>query len=248
MYLAFGGLSCVSLGLTVVGSVQNDSIIVDDPRPLAEALRIFQARYGWIVTYEDPRYASQADVVDVTEAVRNPAAKPSGRRTIIPRGGPFSFGYQRPSPDSTLDRVAALVGTMVAEYNVSGYPGTFRVVRTDDMLHVVPASVQGRDGSPVPQSSILEARISLSPEKNRNTVDALVALLAAVRSATGQRVEIGTSPVNLLMQSRMEEGATDESARDVLVRTLRATGRRLGWLLLYDPGDQYYVLNPVLVD
>jgi hypothetical protein len=137
---------------------------------------------------------------------------------------------------------------MVAEYNASGYPATFQVVRTEDMLHVVPVSVQGQDGSLVRQSSILDARISLSPRKDRTTLEALATLLAAVQAATGQHVLLGTSPTNLFVQSRMEEGAADETARDVLIRTVRATGRRLSWRLLYDPGDQAYFLNLHLVD
>jgi hypothetical protein len=103
------------------------------------------------------------------------------------------------------------------------------------------------DGRQAYQRSVLDARVSLPSQKDRNTMETLRTLFAAIQQATGYRVEIGTSPFNLLLQSRMEEGATDEPARDILERTLQATGRGLSWRLLYGADQRRYVLNLLIV-
>src|SRR5712691_5723123 len=62
------------------------SLSVQDPRPVAKAIVMLEARYGWIVTYEDPRYAYADDIADVTEKVRNDLHKyreGEARRVLI---------------------------------------------------------------------------------------------------------------------------------------------------------------------
>lgn len=51
------------------GVAQNDfiEIRVDDPRPLASVTQELEWRYGWIVTYEDPRHEYSGDIQDVTQ-------------------------------------------------------------------------------------------------------------------------------------------------------------------------------------
>ena len=111
------------------------------------------------------------------------------------------------------------------------------------MFHVVPVTVRARDGRVINQSSILDARISVPFERFRPVTKMLDQIGAALGSATGHRVLVGTIPINLLTPARMEGGATNEVARVVLARTLRATGADLSWRLLYAPSYGYYVLN-----
>jgi hypothetical protein len=235
LWLVVIATACVGLVIGAGGSVQTESITVDDPRPLAEAVKHFQGRYGWIVTFEDPRHEMK-DVIDVTDAVRNPAAAPTQHRVFGPRGGPFTATFQNPAPDSSPAEVAEVLDVIVAAYNQTGYPGSFRVIRTDEVFHVLP------------QSSILETRVSLLPQAGRNTFDALRSVLGAISSTTGQQVVLGTSPFNLLVQTKMEEGATAETARNLLVRILQGTGKSLSWRLLYSLDLQKYALNIQIVD
>ena len=37
------------------------NLSVEDGRPVAKAIRILEARYGWVITYEDPRFVYAAD-------------------------------------------------------------------------------------------------------------------------------------------------------------------------------------------
>jgi hypothetical protein len=229
--------------MTAASSTQVDSITVDSGRPLSEALRHFQARYGWIVTYEDPPYAYGQDVVDVTDAVRNPASKPSGHRVMVPRGGPFAVTFVRPSPASSPTDVLEIVRAIVDQFAVTGYPGEFRALSAGGVVHVVPVAVKAQDGGLLHTSSILDTRVSLPEEKNRSAFTAIRSVLTAVETATGQQVDIGTVPINLLVQSRMEESTKDLPARELLVRTLRATGKVLSWRLLYGPDVRRYAFN-----
>lgn len=218
---------------------QAESLEVNDPRPLAEAIKTIEAKYGWIVTYEDPYFQNESDLVDVTDTVRKSAAKGPTQRVLIPRGGRFAFTYERPSPESG----AALIDALVAEYNASGYPGAFRVIQTAGALHVVPAAVQGDDGQLLRQTSILDVPVTLQAEKGRSALQAIEAVLTSVGMATNRRIGIGTVPLNLLRGAYMEESATADLARDVIARTLQATGARVSWQLYYTADLKKYVLN-----
>jgi hypothetical protein len=72
-------LQCATISMIVAGflyaqgraqSVANtrhsETISVNQRRPLPAALRIFEERYGVLITYEDPPYSSASDVEDVT--------------------------------------------------------------------------------------------------------------------------------------------------------------------------------------
>ena len=229
------GVGAVSCALATTQSRPTESRAVNHPRPLAEVLKTFQDRYGWIVTYEDALFGD-ADVVDVTEQVRNPAAEPSGHRVLGPKGGPLTVSFTRPAAESTVIEVTDLLTRFTAEHNASGYPGKFRVIHSADVFHVVP------------QSSILDALISLPPQEGRNAVDTLTTIFAALGRATGQKIVFGTAPHNLLMQTPMEEGMTSATGRDVLMRTLKATGRELSWRLLYSRDLKQKALNIRIVN
>ncbi len=43
---------------------------VEAPRPVATAVQAFVERYGYFITYEDPRYAFDGDLQDVAWRVR----------------------------------------------------------------------------------------------------------------------------------------------------------------------------------
>src|SRR5687768_12629780 len=86
--------------LAVAGSSMHepgkDRISVDDARPVARAAETLEQKYGWVVTYEDPRYAHESDLVDVTEKVRKdldeykPGQAP---KLFVPKGGQLDFEY-----------------------------------------------------------------------------------------------------------------------------------------------------------
>jgi hypothetical protein len=66
---------------------------VNDGSPVAKAIEELVARYGYVITYEDPRYAYEGDLQDVTTQVRRDLDQyPPGKapKVIVPRGGKLS--------------------------------------------------------------------------------------------------------------------------------------------------------------
>lgn len=82
------------------------------------------------------------------------------RKVFIPRGGPFTFIHDlraaiEGGPASTLR-------SLLDDYALTDYPGTFEVRASAPFLHVVPTSVRGRDGRSRPITSILDTRVTLT--------------------------------------------------------------------------------------
>ena len=66
---------------------------------------------------------------------------------------------------------------------------------------------------------------------------------AALTTKTGVSVLLANVPTNLLGQHRSSQGANNEIARDVLLRALDSTKRKLTWRLFYSAGRESYFLN-----
>jgi hypothetical protein len=67
------------------------SISVVDPRPVAKAVELLEARYGWAITYEDPPYEHDSEIEDVTISVRKDGKVEP--RVIVPRAGLLNYTY-----------------------------------------------------------------------------------------------------------------------------------------------------------
>jgi hypothetical protein len=241
-YAAAGLL--LSIGLSVAMSLQGgrESIQVDAStgRPLAEAIRALEERYGWVITYEDPPFEHASDTEDVTSLVRRDGDLT--KKVIVPKGFPFTFVYDL-SPDRSTPRddPKTLLQNLLADYELSGNPGAFRMIEADNVFHVVPVAVKDPNGSLVKLRSVLDARVSL-PDDQRSLYLRIDAVLRAVTAASGTRIINGASG-NLFLQTHLRDGADNEVARDVLMRSLKATGRKLSWQLFYGPRLKDYVLN-----
>ena len=208
---------------------------VDDPRPLLAAVQALEKRFGWTVTYEDPPYASPDDFEDVTLSTRRTLYDKTKPRTLVPRGGPFAFRHAMSAPPSSARDRQVVLETLLEQYRMTDYPGEFALTSTGDVLHVVPIGSKNPAGQRVPARSLLDLNISL-PNGQRTAFDMLRAITEAVTRPGVAEVTVGTVPINLLMQVRVQDGATNESARGVLLRLLEATRQNLSWALLCDPG------------
>ncbi len=207
------------------------TINVVGPRPLAVAVRDLEQRYGWIVTYEDPPYVYEGDVEDITRLVARDY-RPTTPKLVGPRSGVFVFDYVVPRGMATPDP-AVLLRELVEAYNVSGSAGAFALTRTGRVFHVVPAASRDSAGTVRPRLSILDTKITI-PDGERNALGMIESIRDAVNQSKGTAIIIGTVPLNLLARVRLRQGAHNESARAVLLRTLEATGRKLSWQLLND--------------
>ena len=79
-----------------VQEAARDHISVNDPRPVACAAETLEKKYGWTITYEDPPYVHESELVDVTDKVRRDLDKfepGKAPRVLIPKGGTLTVEY-----------------------------------------------------------------------------------------------------------------------------------------------------------
>jgi hypothetical protein len=208
-------------------------ISVNDPRPLARAAQMFEKRHGWVITYEETSFVHEGDIEDVTLATRMSRGDSKSPRTLIPRGGPFVFSYRTPAGASVPEE--GVLEMLLEQFHLSGYPGQFRLIKGDNVFHIVPAARKDPSGAMATAVSLLDVRVSV-PDEERSAFGMLEAITTALSRAGAARVTVGTVPVNVLMRTRVRGGARNETARGTLLRTLQTTGRQMSWRLLCEPG------------
>lgn len=214
------------------------TVHANDPRPLLQALEAIRNQYWWTIDYEDPQYESY-DLVDSTDPkwrVAHPHAKGVNRvagTTFITK---FYAGV-----DSVPTDEQAVLEKVVSDYNSSGNPGRFTIVKGDNArFSVVGISVRDASGEQKPVTPILDNRISF-PEQER-TLDQTFRLITSLLTVTtGQRVYTGGVANNFFIQTRVKAGSTDLTARDILAQICDRYA--LSWRLMYDPNPGLWFLH-----
>lgn len=202
---------------------------VYDARPLAAVIGQLETRYGWTITYEDPRYEYALDLEDVTsEVARDP--KNFKGKVVIPRRRAFYFKY----PNDAQPQAEEVLAALIRDYNMFNNDH-FRLLRTGKFFHVVPSVTADKFGQPTERQSQLDVRVTI-PDADRTVLETVEVVVAEVRERIGAPMVVGRVPTNLLRQKKLRTGATKEPARDVLVRVLASTGRDLSWSIPCDPG------------
>jgi hypothetical protein len=240
------------------GQVAGEVIILSatGPRPLVKAADQLEARYGIPVSYEDATYAYEGDLVDETD----PAYKlshPGIRALGVKNGSAVLRGNLSASVRSPADAMP-LFQSLLDDYVRAGNPGEYALVQSGDGVVIVPTRVRNENGVLLPDQSPLETRISF-PELQRTDLETLAAICGAILANSGKKVVVGTTPFGGLQSPGTRGsyyvtiGASNEPARSVLQRTLaglqwadsRTQGPilKMGWWLLYDPGERVYALS-----
>jgi hypothetical protein len=208
---------------------------------------MLEGRYGWVITYEDPRYSYAGDIADVTEKVRRDLhkyRKGGAPRVLIPKGGELSFQYnvnrQTNLPINPGDVVQQLLDAQSASANA----GRFRMEQHDKIIHVIPSAVNDRSGTLMPQQSILDTVVTLA-EEERTALKTLESLCGSITRVTQTRVVVGSVPLGLFLQHKDRQRIVGKTAREVLVQLFKRIDNeiKLSWQVLYDPGTKMYVIN-----
>jgi hypothetical protein len=237
--------------LSVTGSgmqePRKESLSVKGARPLKLAAETLEKKYGWIITYEDPPYADENELVDVTEKVRRDLDKfkpGEAPKVFTPKGGELAFEYEIGSATKKPTDSAVVVQQLLDKYAIAGSPGVFRLERDGQRLHIIAAAVKDKDGVLVSRQSVLDAAITVTAQK-RNGLELLDAICTAVSEASRTRVLVGGAPLNLFYRYQTESGAKNQRARDFLTSELdRIAGQaKVSWQLLYSAGMKTYYLN-----
>ena len=236
-------------GLTALATAQ-DVVTVKVPsddlsRPVSSIIDQIRKQAGTSITYEDPRYINQSDIEDVTDAVSKTSdtGEEYGPRILIPKGDSITFVYE-PSDMKTPGSAKTVLERLVREYALAGGPA-FAVSQDKNRLHVVPGQVLDASGALVHQSSVLETVITVAPSR-RDGGQLLQAICDAVRSKTGNAIEVGPSvPSNYLARFETKKEITNMPAAQAIGNLLDAASPKaiFDWDLYYDPADKSYMLN-----
>ncbi|NOT63378.1 MAG: hypothetical protein HOP19_24475 [Acidobacteria bacterium] len=244
--LAFSA-SCFLLVITAYGQgSQNVKLMVDDPRPVAKFAELLEGKYGWIITYEDPLYENQSDIMDVTLKVRRDLDKyPPGQapKVLIPKGGKLEVNYQvMPSTNRPSDPIVVMQKVLEAQAT-SDNGGRFRLEKAGRGVHIIPDTIKNKEGKWTQQRPVLDILVTLSSGE-KTVLKKLEDLCVILSRATNLQIGLGAYPT-MFGQLKDRKGAKNQRAREVLLDTFTALGdsANLSWQLLYDPGVKMYLLN-----
>jgi hypothetical protein len=211
-------------------------ISVNDPRPLSEAILKLEKATGQPITYEDPSYVYDGDLVADLDSRARPGAK-------VPKGGSLNFPF-------VLNEVADRAGTakvlhrLVTTFNKS-YPdgAQFTVVDEDGLFHVIPRSSRSPSGSAEPHASPLDMPLTVVV-KDVNGVEGLNAICTAIKATTGTTILMGAIDMNAFAHTTLSISSDRETGRTLLTQVLQSTASSLSWQLLTGAGpERSYFLN-----
>jgi len=252
--LKFSVLTWIAVSLVAQSSLASGSTLtISDGRPVAAGVQELITRYGYVITYEDPRYSYDADVEDVTNLVTSDG-RPN-RRILVPRTSTLIFSVPSLTSIDQNAMLSSLQSLVQAQRNV-GQGGRFDILQAEGVFHLIPTQVRDETGNWISQGSILDTLITLPSEK-RNEFGVFAAICNAIAAATHTKISVAGFSGGIYSRSNPAPyliGASHERARDVLMKALslmqdpsnkRWSVNKMSWLLFFDPTNQSYVLNIV---
>lgn len=253
------GLLLFSISMTLIAqSARKSDVSINEPRPLAKAAKTLEEKYGKAISYEDTAYVFADDFVDKTDLTykrSHPtafAADPRSGRLVIQVSDDGSMFGKDPSSD---------LEAAIKMHQVNGNPGVFSLKTEGDRYFIVPVQSIAKDGRAVKAINPLDTLITL-PEQKRNGLQTLKAICEAITKESNISVVAGTVPINLMLQNSVTIGATNESARAVLIRAIdnltydgpqtqvpvKIKYPLLSWRLYSSPSSGAYALNVHMVE
>jgi peptidoglycan hydrolase-like protein with peptidoglycan-binding domain len=241
---------------TVQGGPSVETISVTGARPVATAMDVIEARYGVLIDYVDPQFASSED----TESV---SYRP-GHATLGPRIGTISLQYTQVAgkPEGGIpyisckvetlgcvpvkawpeDGMTALIQQVLSQFATQG--GQVFLVQKLDMSYgprweVFPEEARDRSGGFVHQPDILDANIYI-PKQQRAPADMLATICDELTNRWGHKFGVASAPIHPFVGFVGELGAENVSAREALANLM---GRTLVLRLFYAPDDGMYYVN-----
>ncbi|MGH9404618.1 MAG: hypothetical protein ACRD3D_02145 [Terriglobia bacterium] len=220
------------------------TVVINDPRPLAQAITAVSEEYGWVVDYEEPPWQSSRDLRDMSPAAWH-AAHPGKRGFMIPAGGAFQSTYtEGPDMWGSATREEQILDKVVSDYNNSNNPGKFLLRQQSDGSYAVIGDLaEDNNGSEVPVGAYLDTVITI-PSATRSadtTVDLILSAVSAKTGIVGRQGGLGS--INLMRQSTITVGGANEPARELLIQVAHAMGLKMVWDLWYLPDLQKYALK-----
>ncbi len=241
--IAISVLSILLLSAGVLAQ-EKQTISVRTNRPVSDAIIQLGQRYGWVISYEDPRYEYAGDTEDVTRSVRKDF-KPGDeiddtKRVVVPKVKKITLTFASPSDKQDPESTARVTQLLVDSYRRSD-GSTFEVRSIGGRLAIVPIVFRVASGDLQPTTPLLDTVISIPPQE-RNGAEFLKELCNTLQAQTGVGVMLGMFPQNTFAQYHSKDGHENMPARQILAAFLDGmpNGHRYAWALLFQQG---YALN-----
>jgi hypothetical protein len=241
-------------------------IVANSPRPLQQVLDALYRKYNWAIDYEDARFTSLQDLVDVPDPVTH-----APHAQTLPAGGKFTVdfpavsitptqpastpadstkpasaepGSATPSARPVSEDEEKSVRLIVEAYNKSDNPGRFEVRKNGQgNLDVVGTAARDAKGQISPQKPILDTRLTV-PRRQRTATETIELLCRKLTALRGNKVAIGVNPRNVLDHTSVTVGAIKaEPARDLLWQTLTAAHCNCYLRVVFDPNSKGFYLS-----
>lgn len=207
--------------------------VVNVPRPVSEAIRQIEERFGIVVTYEDGSYVAPVDIVEVPEVLRQDGT--TSRRHRVMRADSITVAHT-PTVASVDAQVWEVLGRLLAQWNRAPHSGQFRLDRVVGGYHIIPVARKGKSGSAEPYSSPLDTLVAF-PSEERDGLELMSVLAQAISAGSGRQVFEGVMPRKRLSQAKLVLGADNQPARQILWNVLQAIDPALSWQVLCEVGD-----------
>jgi hypothetical protein len=214
---------------------------ITSSRPLADAAWQLQHLYGKVVTYEEPVLTWSGDLWP------NNGRDPSLKWAVS--AAPLSFTM--PADTGIEPNLAKVLDETLQAYHQQTTGTRFKILVSDYGYHLVPTQVHDDNGRFVAADSLLDARISI-PIEARTPMQHYVALIAAITSASGTKVNIGIRGFGFdnvfhATPACFAWGVNGIVARDALIDLLKHSSITMLWGLWCQPSakteDRFCVLN-----
>src|SRR5258708_724482 len=78
----------------LTAGADTSTLTISSGRPLMRAALILQALYGYVITYEDPRFSNPDDVVDIGSTMVKGTTEgrpPKGSKLMVPKDSQYSI-------------------------------------------------------------------------------------------------------------------------------------------------------------
>ena len=229
---------------------QEGQFTITNGRPLAVAAKVLSQKLGVAISYEDPMWASAADVTAV--AMPPNYQSPFSRTPVAilePRDRTFDFALAS-SESLKGTRPESVIQAVISSYYRFQNSAEFKVISlAGDQYSIAAVSAEDKSGQRIQQLLPLDVRITFPAEK-RSLTGALDEICRAV-SRSGTTTLINASPDSLYKNNTYTNiGANNETARDVLAKVLGPrsdaglppTGK-YSWMVYSDPTNKTAVLN-----
>ena len=234
MTVAIIVFSAVNFGLCSLPGAQQISlhISVDSNYPLHIAANQLEQRHGIAISYEDARYLHASDLIE-RKHYRQPGSaldRLGGEpEDLIYRRGQLDMHYTVSPDTGAPEDLMEVLQALCDNHEANGNPGVFGVRQSDGMFHIVPLLERSEEEYFREAKPLLDTVISF-PAQERTayaTVEAIANELQ--KQFPKERIGLGRVPINRFLQTRLTVGASNEPARQVLIRVLDKIEGNYSW-------------------